>query len=152
MRRPADARNERRLRLRQLGDLPAPLGVASDPDDRAGPDAHRRRRLVAKRASDELEAVAVDLGHLASASTALTSVGEALVTTAAMRPSPSPGVGEHLLQLRVALGGVVRQPDIRFRTPVAVAMIVIDHARRTPAYAASWSALRMVVWTVNPFV
>jgi hypothetical protein len=33
-----------------------------------------------------------------------------------------------------------------------VAMIVIDHARRTPAYAASWSALRMVVWTVNPFV
>ena len=58
-------RDERGLRLRQLRDLPASLGVAGEADHRAGPDPGRRRRLVAERAGDELEAVARDLRDLA---------------------------------------------------------------------------------------
>jgi nucleoid DNA-binding protein len=45
-----------------------------------------------------------------------------------MKPSPSFGVRERLLEHGLPLGRVVGQPDVGFGTAVAVAVVVIDHA------------------------
>ena len=121
-------RDERGFRLRQLRDLPAPLGVPREADHRARPDPARGGRLVGERAGGELDAVARDFRDLAVGEHRLHLGRRSVRHDRGNEAVAVARLGEQMLERRIALRRVLRETNVGLRAPVAVPVVVVDHA------------------------
>ncbi len=107
-------------------DLPAPLGIAGEADDRAGPDPRCRRRLVAERPGDELEAVAGDLDGFPVRKHRFHERRRGLGDHGGDQPVGFARILEERFEHGVALGRIGGQARIGLGPAIAVTMVVIE--------------------------